>query len=55
MEFAFLTLDLNRIESCGAKDNVGTWKVLLSIIRNHINKDNWISHKLDFLMIVLKD
>ena len=31
MEFAFLTLDLNRIESCGAKDNVGTWKVMENI------------------------
>lgn len=28
LEFAFDTLDLNRIESCGAKDNPGTWKVM---------------------------
>lgn len=27
-EFAFDTLNLNRIESCGAKDNPGTWKVM---------------------------
>ena len=28
LEFAFDTLNLNRIESCGAKDNPGTWKVM---------------------------
>ena len=28
LEFAFDTLDLNRIESCGAKDNPGKWKVM---------------------------
>lgn len=28
LEFAFYTLNLNRIESCGAKDNPGTWKVM---------------------------
>ena len=28
LEFAFNTLNLNRIESCGAKDNPGTWKVM---------------------------
>lgn len=31
MEFAFETLKLNRIESCGAKDNPGTWKVMENI------------------------
>lgn len=31
LEFAFDTLDLNRIESCGAKDNPGTWKVMEKI------------------------
>lgn len=28
LEFAFDTLNLNRIESCVAKDNPGTWKVM---------------------------
>ncbi len=28
LDFAFDTLNLNRIESCGAKDNPGTWKVM---------------------------
>lgn len=28
LEFAFDTINLNRIESCGAKDNPGTWKVM---------------------------
>lgn len=31
LEFAFDTLNLNRIESCGAKDNPGTWKVMEKI------------------------
>lgn len=31
LEYAFDTLDLNRIESCGAKDNPGTWKVMEKI------------------------
>ena len=31
MKFAFETLELNRIESCGAKDNTATWKVMENI------------------------
>jgi len=31
LEFAFDKLNLNRIESCGAKDNTGTWKVMEKI------------------------
>lgn len=31
MKFAFETLELNRIESSGAKDNTGTWKVMENI------------------------
>jgi len=31
LDFAFNKLDLNRIESCGAKDNPGTWKVMEKI------------------------
>ncbi len=31
MKFAFETLELNRIESCGAKDNISTWKVMENI------------------------
>ena len=31
MEFAFDELDLNRIESCGAKDNKGTLRVMEKI------------------------
>lgn len=31
LRFAFETLDLNRIESCGAKENPGTWKVMEKI------------------------
>lgn len=31
LRFAFETLDLNRIESCGAKENLGTWKVMEKI------------------------
>ena len=31
LEFAFDELDLNRIESCGAKDNKGTWRVMEKI------------------------
>lgn len=31
LEFAFNKLDLNRIESMGAKDNPGTWKVMEKI------------------------
>ena len=31
LDFAFNTLNLNRIESCGAKDNPGTWKVMEKI------------------------
>lgn len=31
LDFAFNSLDLNRIESCGAKDNPGTWKVMEKI------------------------
>lgn len=31
LEFAFERLKLNRIESCGAKDNPGTWKVMEKI------------------------
>lgn len=31
LEYAFDTLNLNRIESCGAKDNPGTWKVMEKI------------------------
>ena len=31
LDFAFEKLDLNRIESCGAKDNPGTWKVMEKI------------------------
>jgi len=31
LDFAFNSLELNRIESCGAKDNPGTWKVMEKI------------------------
>lgn len=31
LDFAFNDLDLNRIESCGAKDNPGTWRVMEKI------------------------
>ena len=31
MDFAFNKLNLNRIESCGAKENTGTWKVMEKI------------------------
>lgn len=31
LEFAFDTLNINRIESCGAKNNTGTWKVMEKI------------------------
>lgn len=31
LDFAFKKLKLNRIESCGAKDNPGTWKVMKKI------------------------
>lgn len=31
LDFAFNQLNLNRIESCGAKDNPGTWKVMKKI------------------------
>ena len=31
LDFAFQKLGLNRIESCGAKDNPGTWKVMEKI------------------------
>ena len=31
LNFAFNELKLNRIESCGAKDNVGTWRVMEKI------------------------
>lgn len=28
LDFSFQQLDLNRIESCGSKDNPGTWRVM---------------------------
>lgn len=31
LDFAFNKLNLNRVESCGAKDNPGTWKVMEKI------------------------
>lgn len=31
LDFAFNELNLNRIESCGAKDNPGTWKIMEKI------------------------
>lgn len=31
LEFVFNNLNLNRIESCGSKENIGTWKVMEKI------------------------